>query len=255
MNLLTNAAKYTASRGQIDVSARAHGNQVVLSVKDNGIGIPTALLPRVFDLFVQGPQDTDRAEGGLGLGLTIVRSLVELHGGSVEARSDGTGRGSVFIVRLPAAADARPLVRAPQRLRGSRLRQLKVLVVDDNADAAAMIAEALSTFGDITRTALDGPSALDVAKEFRPDVALLDIGLPVMDGYELGERLLSASADGRPVLIAITGYGQENDRARSTSCGFSAHMIKPVDLRKLNTLLDQVASGDLSPQTEPPRRA
>jgi PAS domain S-box-containing protein len=245
-NLLTNAAKYTPAGGNIHVRASHEGREAVLSVLDDGVGISPTLLPKVFDLFVQGSQDVDRSQGGLGLGLTIVRNLVELHGGSVEARSAGAGQGSEFVVRLPLlGAPIREASAPTALLGGARLpRKLRVLVVDDNVDAARMIAHALAAFGVDTRMAFDGPSALTIAADFQPEVALLDVGLPVMDGYELAAALSSAGAH-PPVLVAITGYGQDADRARSKAAGFSLHLVKPVDLDALNALLDRIAAGRL----------
>ncbi len=235
-NLLTNAAKYTPSGGRISVTARPEGTDVVISVEDTGVGISGGLLPRVFDLFVQARQTLDRAQGGLGLGLALVKNLVAMHGGNVSAYSAGLGHGSTFTVRLPrvdAAAteekpSAPPVVAATSHLQ-------RVLVVDDNADGADMLAEALGDLGYRTAVAHDGPEALRVVGEFAPHVALLDIGLPVMDGFELATRL---QAQGRDVkLVAITGYGQESDRQRTRAAGFHAHLTKPVDLETLANLL------------------
>jgi len=245
MNVLTNAAKYTPVAGHIDVRAFRQGDEVVLSVKDDGVGISTSLLPNVFDLFVQESQNVDRSRGGLGLGLTIVRNLVQLHGGSVEAHSDGPGTGSEFLIRLPALVPSGAhAVPKSEPVLGPRRRPLSVLVVDDNADAAAMIAHALAARGDVTRVALDGPSALAIAAQFHADVALLDLGLPVMDGYELAGHLRLATTYRPPILVAISGYGQETDRERSRAAGFNAHLVKPVDLTVLNTLLDHIAAGE-----------
>jgi CheY-like chemotaxis protein len=209
---------------------------VVLRVSDSGAGIPPELLPRVFDLFVQDRQNLDRAQGGMGLGLAIVRSLVQLHGGSVEAHSEGVGQGSEFIVRLPAAAQAAlppPAVGTPDLTLEPAPCGRRVLVVDDNTDAADLLAEALGALGYTTRTAYDGPSALGAASAFCPDVALVDIGLPVMDGYELARRLRELLPARPPTLIAITGYGQASDRARSRTAGFAEHLVKPIMLEEV----------------------
>jgi CheY-like chemotaxis protein/two-component sensor histidine kinase len=239
-NLLTNAAKYTETGGHITIQAGRDGAEIVLSVRDTGIGIPSELLPNVFDLFVQGRQSVERSHGGLGLGLTIVRSLVTLHGGTVSVRSEGLGRGSEFTVRLPAAP-----VRAAD-IAGAHLPNavaeypptgLRLLVVDDNEDAAEMLGQALALKGHHARVVHDGPAAIRAAEEFRPDVALLDIGLPVMDGYEVGERLRSLDGFQHLRLIAITGYGQDADRARSRAAGFESHLVKPIDLDVLDELL------------------
>jgi signal transduction histidine kinase/FixJ family two-component response regulator len=239
-NLLTNSAKYTAPGGQIRVSGRAEEGQVVLTVSDTGIGIDADMLPRVFDLFTQSRQAIDRAQGGLGLGLAIVRTLVALHGGSVTASSEGRGRGSEFVVRLPRV----PVVAAAEDLGYSVGRRaevepsgLRVLVVDDNADAAVLLADALSASGHLTATAADGPTALEAAAEFAPDVALLDIGLPVIDGFELARQFRANPKLCRTRLIAVTGYGQEHDRRHSTAAGFDEHLTKPVDLGQLNGLV------------------
>jgi CheY-like chemotaxis protein/anti-sigma regulatory factor (Ser/Thr protein kinase) len=248
-NLLTNAAKYTEPGGQIHIEARRAEQYIELVVQDNGVGIPADMLPHVFDLFVQGRQSADRAKGGLGLGLTLVRTLVGLHSGTVEARSEGTGRGSQFIVRLPAAsAEAvAPPPRGSARQRGATSRGIRALIVDDNRDAASMLTEALQSFGYATRLAWDGPSALDAATRFRPHVVLLDLGLPVMDGYEVADRLRGAGVSA--LLIAVTGYGQEADRSRSRSAGFAAHFVKPVDLDELRHFLERLPAGAEGAQT------
>jgi PAS domain S-box-containing protein len=231
-NLLTNAAKYTPPGGRIDVIARAENGNAVITVKDTGKGIPPDLLSRVFDLFVQGYRTPERSGGGLGLGLSIVRMLVSMHGGQVSASSDGPGKGSAFTVTLPldtgaglVAAPASATVTMPTSNAGRR----RVLVVDDNRDAAELLAEALQMEGYQTRVAFDGPSALRVAAEFRPELAFLDIGLPVMDGYDLARRL-RALEQGPLVLVAVTGYGQPADRARSVEAGFDEHLVKPIGI-------------------------
>ena len=235
-NLLTNAAKYTPPGGQISVCAEQLDSEVILRVQDSGIGIPPDVLPNIFDLFVQERQAIDRSQGGLGLGLTIVRSLVERHGGSVSAHSEGVGRGSEFIVRLPKArqtraettADVRPAATVAARTCATGTP--RILVVDDNEDAAEMLAEALAQRGYQTRVAHDAPTALRLAAEFAPRIAFLDVGLPVMDGYELAAHLraLPGLADLR--LIALTGYGQDSDRQRTRQAGFHDHLVKPVGI-------------------------
>jgi PAS domain S-box-containing protein len=238
-NLLSNAAKYTHDDGRIAVTARRVDTDIELAVRDNGIGIAPAMLPRVFDLFVQAPQSSERPAGGLGLGLTIVRSLVELHGGRVMVHSDGPGHGSEFVIVLPAAhAQAELSARQHQPRAGKSVAPRRILVVDDNEDAALMLAELLDAHGHEIRTAFDGPSALRIAGEFQPDVAVLDIGLPVMDGYELAQRLRSTPALADLRLIAVTGYGQDSDRARSRDAGFAAHLAKPVELDTLMKLVE-----------------
>jgi CheY-like chemotaxis protein len=201
------------------------------------------MLPSVFDLFVQGRQSVDRSKGGLGLGLTLVRTLVGLHGGSVEARSEGPGRGSQFVVRLPAASPAAApmLTDGGPRRRSSRTRGYRALIVDDNQDAAVMLSDAVRSFGYDVRVAFDGPAALDVATAFNPHVVLLDLGLPVMDGYEVADRLRAAGL--HALVIAVTGYGQETDKARSESAGFATHFVKPVDLDELRHALEKLVVG------------
>jgi CheY-like chemotaxis protein len=243
-NLLTNAAKYTPHGGQIGISAARDGDQLAIAVRDTGMGISSELLPNLFDLFVQGRRTLDRAEGGLGLGLSIVRSLVQLHGGSVQVRSDGPQTGSEFEVRLPAAlpGELRARTRAP--LPGAREvpRDKRVLVVDDNVDAADLLSEALEGLGYRTRTAYDGPSALEAAAAFDPDIALLDIGLPAMDGYELARRLRGEPpSDKRLLLIALTGYGRDTDRIQTREAGFDSHMVKPIDIARLDVAIRSLA--------------
>ena len=234
-NLLTNAAKYTPPGGHIEVRAERRGEQVVLRVTDDGIGIADSLLPRIFDLFVQGRQDLDRQKGGLGLGLAIVKKIVDLHGGTVSVASDGEGKGSAFEVtlalspRLPAAREAA----SPKPVHVKR----RVLVVDDNTDAAEMLSDWLMGFGHEVATAHDGPTALALLPHFSPDVMLLDIGLPVMDGFDVARRVLERHGACQPFLVAVTGYGQPADRERAARAGFGAHLVKPVDLDALASLL------------------
>jgi signal transduction histidine kinase len=243
-NLLTNAAKYSDAETTITFAADRRDSRICVRVRDQGIGIGPEMLTKVFDLFVQQRQSIDRSQGGLGLGLAIVRSLVALHGGTVRAFSEGEGRGSEFVVELPPASGAveqhpRAAGVVPGLLRREGFPE-RVLVVDDNDDATMLISEALDSLGYVVRTAPDGPTALRVAGEFDPDVALLDIGLPVMDGYELAQRLRETSRTRRLHLIAITGYGQGEDRVRSKAVGFDAHLVKPVALDQLQQLLEQM---------------
>lgn len=238
-NLLTNAAKYTPAGGRITITATRENGWVVVSVEDTGSGIPSELVPKVFDLFVQARQTIDRSQGGLGLGLAIVKNLVKMHGGSVSVRSDGLGQGSTFTVMLPELS-ASPIA-AHEPPRPTPLAQatpLRVLIVDDNEDAADMLAEALEPIGHTTAMANDGLQALRVAERFRPDVAFLDIGLPVMDGHELAQRLLASRPEGL-LLVAVTGYGQDTDRERSRAAGFREHLTKPVDLDAIVRILGQ----------------
>jgi signal transduction histidine kinase/CheY-like chemotaxis protein len=247
-NLLTNAAKYTEPGGEIWVTAEAEANMVVLRVRDTGAGIAPELLPRIFELFTQATQTLARAQGGLGLGLAIVQRLVDLHGGRVEARSEGPGRGSEFIVWLPAAAATGTVGRAahgplPPVAAGTRPSR-RLLVVDDNEDAAALLAEALDMMGYQVQVAHDGPQALARVAAFQPEIALVDIGLPVMDGYELAQRLREELGDGQLRLLAVTGYGQEKDRARALAAGFEHHLVKPINLDRLAALLADMVGSD-----------
>jgi PAS domain S-box-containing protein len=244
-NLLTNAAKYTAPGGTVTVQAGEEQGGVVLRVRDTGMGIAPDVLPRIFDLFVQESQAIDRAQGGLGLGLTIVRNLVERHGGSVSAHSDGPGRGSEFVVRLPKApqpvvvADGPAAAAAPTAMMEPPPGALRILVVDDNEDGAEMLAGALENKGHRTYVAYDAPAALRLAESFSPDVAFIDIGLPVMDGYELAERLRQLPGLKGMRLVALTGYGQESDRVKSQAAGFHHHLVKPVDFAAVEALVSE----------------
>jgi PAS domain S-box-containing protein len=241
-NIISNAAKYTEPRGRITVAAERAGEQVVVRVRDSGIGIAPAMLPTIFDMFIQGRQALDRSQGGLGLGLTIVRSLVTLHGGTVEAVSEGLGLGTEFTVRLPALAegtDEQPSMRASPAA-APRPQPSRVLVVDDNVDAARLLADALTELGYETRVAFDGPHALGEAASFAPEVALLDLGLPLMDGYEVARQLTALAPGAPPLLIALTGYGQGSDHERSAAAGFTRHVVKPVDVAELGTLVEQL---------------
>ena len=242
-NLLTNAAKYTPPGGTISVRAQRVANEIVLSVRDTGIGIAADVLPRVFDLFVQDRQALDRSQGGLGIGLAIVRNLIERHGGSASAHSDGPGKGSEFTLRLPAlerASQPAARQRAPKPMLEASARPpgtARVLIVDDNEDAAELLAAALTARGYDMRVAHDAPTALRVAAEFAPESAILDIGLPVMDGYELATHLRKIPGLAEVRLIAVTGYGQDSDRERSQQAGFHHHLVKPVALDTIEATL------------------
>jgi PAS domain S-box-containing protein len=242
-NLLNNAAKYTEPHGMIAIAAAPEeGDRIALRIRDTGIGLSPEMLPRVFDLFVQERQALDRAQGGLGLGLAIVRVLVELHGGTVEARSEGQGKGSEFIVRLAAAGAGDPAAASASGGRHdafARPGALRVLVVDDNADAADLLATSVELMGHVARVAHDGPAGLRIAAQFRPDVALLDIGLPVMDGYELARHLRALPDLAALRLIAVTGYSQEADRRHAEAVGFERHLVKPIELEQLQAALAQ----------------
>jgi signal transduction histidine kinase/CheY-like chemotaxis protein len=246
-NLLNNAAKYTERGGRIVLSAQIFGSEAVITVRDNGIGIPADMLSHIFDMFVQVDASRDRSRQGLGIGLTLVKRLVELHGGTVEARSEGLGKGSEFIVRLPAFADQRavnsdaPKPAGAERRR-SDLHRFRILVVDDHHDAGDSLATLLRLLGHQVRVAYDGVGGLEAARVFRPQVALLDIGMPEMDGIELGKRLRQEPEFENLLMIALTGYGRDEDRQRSSDAGFNAHLVKPVDVATLNALLAQHAA-------------
>jgi signal transduction histidine kinase len=248
-NLLTNAAKYTNRGGSIAIRAHADGASVAVSVRDNGVGIPASLLPRVFDLFQQGERPLDRTAGGLGLGLAIVKSIVTLHGGTVTAASDGVGLGSEFTIRLPSGAA--PAVRRPTPAHGAALAEdaprRRVLIVEDNEDVAAMLESALQDLGHTARTAGEGPSALALAESFHPDVALLDIGLPGMDGYELARQMRARLGDEAPLLVAVSGYGQKADRARARNAGFDHHLVKPVPVELFEELFASMPTRKRQP--------
>jgi signal transduction histidine kinase len=239
-NLLNNAAKYTPYGGAIWLSLQREDHDAVVRVRDNGDGIAPALLPRVFDLFTQGDRTLDRTEGGLGLGLALARRLVEMHKGRIEATSDGPGKGSEFVVRLPLLAEhAHPHPRVtPPAERPAQPR--RVLVVDDNVDSAASMATLLRLKGNDTRVAHNGPAALRAAAEYHPDLVLLDIGLPGMDGYEVAERLRAAENGHEVMLVAMTGYGQDEDRRRTRSAGFDDHLVKPVPITAVEKILNDM---------------
>jgi len=252
LNLLNNAAKYTRDRGRIWLSAERAGDVVVVRVRDTGIGIPARMLPRVFEMFTQVEERSlQRTEGGLGIGLTLVKELVEMHGGTVVAHSDGPGTGSSFEVRLPLAAapTSEPAPESPREQQPSGGRPRRVLVVDDNRDAVESLAILLEMMGYEVRTAGDGLEAVAETQAFSPEVVLLDIGLPVLNGYEAAERIRTLEGGARVVLVALTGWGQEEDRRRSREAGFDHHLVKPVDPDALEALLRRVVPGDGSGQT------
>jgi CheY-like chemotaxis protein len=246
-NLLNNAAKYTPEDRRIDVAATvdAARGRLLLVVRDEGIGIEPELTGHVFDLFTQAQRSVDRAQGGLGLGLALVKNLVELHGGTVLCTSAGLGQGSTFEVALPLmepATQAAPPAAAPDTPGAApgRRRPLRLLVVDDNVDAAATLGMLLEACGYLVEVEHDSHRALERARQQRPDVALLDIGLPDMDGNELARRLRADAQTGAIVLVAVTGYGQEQDRRAAFEAGFDHHLVKPVDMDELAALLANI---------------
>jgi PAS domain S-box-containing protein len=239
VNLLNNAAKYTDEGGAIRLAASSEGAHAVLRVQDTGMGISSRLLPRIFDVFTQDDRTLDRAQGGLGLGLTLVRRIVELHDGSVEAHSPGRGLGSEFVVRLPLHVAAAGVgTAAPMRSPARSRRTLRCLVVDDNVDAARMLELALSLEGHQVRLAFDGHDAVEAAAAFQPDAIVLDIGLPRMNGYEAARGIRRIPGLGGVLIIAATGYGQDIDREKSRDAGFDLHLVKPIDLDALLHAID-----------------
>jgi signal transduction histidine kinase len=246
-NLLSNAAKYTDAGGRIGVTGHVDGGSAVVSVSDNGVGIAKEMLPRVFDLFTQERQAIDRSQGGLGLGLAIVRSLVEAHGGHVSVHSDGRGTGAEFTVALPLAVAEEPAEAGAAPPETAEAYSCRVLIVDDNPDAAELLAESLQAIGHTTYVAYDGPSALEAADVFLPEVALLDLGLPVMDGFELAQRLRADERFSSTRLVAVTGYGTEADRERTKAAGFDGHMVKPIDIERVDAFIraERAASFEL----------
>jgi PAS domain S-box-containing protein len=238
-NLLNNACKFTDKGGRIWLTAETDGSEVVIRVGDQGIGIAPEQLPRLFQMFTQVDTSLERSRDGLGIGLTLVKTLVEQHGGRVEARSEGLGRGSEFVVRLPipARAPERPAVRVESR----PVIRRRILIVDDNDDGAASLAMMLKLGGHETETAHDGLEAVEVAERFRPDTILLDLGLPKLNGYEVCRRIRERPWGKDVVLVAVTGWGQDEDRDRSKAAGFDTHVVKPVDPARLGTLLASMA--------------
>jgi PAS domain S-box-containing protein len=242
-NLLNNASKFSHDGGRIAVTTSAEGSQAVIRVTDDGVGIARELLPRVFELFTQADRSLDRSQGGLGIGLTLVRLLVDRHGGTVEASSDGPGRGSEFVVRLPLAAIEGASAVSPAQPPSPDVTHrgpLRVLVVEDNADSAEMLSVMLELHGYETAIASDGLAALEEAQRFQPNAILCDIGLPGMTGYEVAQRVRALPVKVQPRMVALTGYGQDDDRRRAADAGFDHHLVKPVEPQALFALLDSL---------------
>jgi len=240
-NMLNNAAKYTDKGGIITISAAAAGDRVTVTIEDNGIGIASELLPKVFELFTQAEQGIDRRQGGLGIGLAVAKRLIVAHGGDVVAESRGPGRGSRFIVRLPRVPGTAEIEETPQPRRiipGAPSH--RVLVVDDNSDGAEMLSIWLRELGHDVRIALDGTEALELARGFSPALVFLDIGLPGLSGYEVIERIRQIPSCAKVPVVAVTGYARESDRARTLEAGFSAHMAKPINVSRLGSIVDEM---------------
>jgi signal transduction histidine kinase len=248
-NVLGNAAKYTDRGGRIELRCARQGTDVEIRVRDNGIGIPAELLPRIFDLFTQLDRRSGHSSSGLGIGLALVRRLVEMHGGTISAHSAGAGAGSEFTLRLPLLADAGTCAAEPVDLPGSDEPAVarRILLADDNADALESLATVLRLRGHQVYSAPNGAIALETAARHMPEVALLDIGMPLLDGYEVARRIRAQEWGKAVTLVALTGWGQESDRRRSQEAGFDTHLVKPLDLEKLTTLLAQLPAQASAP--------
>lgn len=241
-NLLNNACKFTDKGGRITLTVEREGRQAVIRVRDNGIGIVADQLPRLFEMFMQVDTSLERSVSGLGIGLTLVKSLVELHGGTVEAKSPGWGQGSEFVVRLPIMVETPSPLPEPSLNKQPPITARRILVVDDNRDSAESLAELLELNGNQTRTAFDGLEAVEAAATFKPDLILLDIGLPKLNGYGVCRRIREQPWGKSMVIVALTGWGQEEDRQKSKEAGFNGHMVKPIDLTALSKLLADLAT-------------
>jgi CheY-like chemotaxis protein len=239
-NLLNNASKYMTSGGQIWLSVRQIDQEVQISVRDTGIGIERGMLEDVFKMFTQVDRSKRQAQGGLGIGLTLVQSLVKMHNGTVEAKSEGLGQGSEFIVRLPLMNEVPIAPPSPSPIHEVNLPKLSVLVVDDNQDAATTLAMLLQLLGCDVVTANDGPSALQILKTYHPAVVFLDIGMPGMDGYEVARRIRLLPDQQQATVVALTGWGQQEDRRLSSESGFDHHMLKPADIATLKALFTSI---------------
>jgi len=239
-NLLNNSSKYTGPEGAISITAKCIDGEVLVTVKDNGAGIPQDKLDSIFDMFMQVDRTSEQSQAGLGIGLTLVKRLTEMHGGSIEARSAGEGEGSEFIVRLPVLSKPALLSQPEPAVEASPER--RILIVDDNRDSADSLSMLLEITGNKTYMAHDGVEALEAIEKYRPEVVLLDIGLPRLDGHEVCRRVREKSWARNIVIIALTGWGQEDDRRKSEEAGFNGHLVKPVDYDELLELLSSLTT-------------
>jgi signal transduction histidine kinase/ActR/RegA family two-component response regulator len=242
-NVLNNAAKYTEHGGHLRLTATADGDLSTVAIVDTGVGIPAAMLPRIFEMFTQLQAHRDRTHGGLGIGLALAKRLVELHGGTIEAKSDGTGRGSTFIIRLPVARVVQAVGASRLRDKGPATSACRVLIAEDNRDAAEMLKVMLRFKGHEVKVATDGLEAVAVAKSFKPQIAFVDIGMPRLDGYEAA-RQIREQLGARVMLIALTGWGQDEDKRRSREAGFDHHLTKPPEPEMLEGLIEECADRD-----------
>jgi signal transduction histidine kinase len=260
-NVLSNAAKYTDRGGRIAVSGQVRGDEIELRIRDTGIGIPAEQLPVIFELFTQLDEGSGRTQSGLGIGLALVRQLVQMHGGRITAHSDGPGRGSEFLISLPLRTEPATLCELPEQeasaaqegasQESDRPRGRTILVADDNPDALESLAMLLELGAHRVHTARDGQQSLEAAERFRPEVALLDIGMPVLDGHEVARRIRAQPWGERMLLVALTGWGQDCDRQRAREAGFDLHLVKPVDLNELNEALARASAQDDVETSEP----
>ncbi len=253
-NVLGNAAKYTERGGRISLSVRRQGTDVEIRVRDTGIGIPAELLPRIFDLFTQPDRKSDHPHSGLGIGLALVHRLLQMHGGSITAHSEGTGLGSEFVIRLPLlleTAQSATREKSTTATDGAHPVRRRILVADDNADALETLATVLELVGHEVFSAANGSLALESAERHLPEIALLDIGMPVLDGYEVARRIRAQAWGKRITLVALTGWGQDSDRRRTQEAGFDSHLVKPLDLDKLIQLLARLPVGAARPTVRP----
>jgi CheY-like chemotaxis protein/two-component sensor histidine kinase len=244
-NLLNNGCKYTRPKGTIALSAKRQGEDVVVTVKDNGAGIPPDKLDSIFDMFMQVDGTSERSQGGLGIGLTLVKRLTEMHGGSIEARSAGEGKGSEFIARLPVLQRSEIQGGTGPDMESDLQPQRRILIVDDNRDSADSLAMLMEITGNKTYMAHDGVEAVEAVEKYRPEVVLLDIGLPRLDGYEVCRRVREQPWGKNILVIALTGWGQEDDRRKSDEAGFNGHLVKPVDYDKLLELLGSLSESNV----------